>query len=290
MRLATLLLLIVCNRIQATLPQYYVHTFCWSPDGKKMLYVKEIADSTTITDELYIINTDGSENKLLVKDAFAPAGSADGKKIAYCKNVNDQYDIFIAGADGSNAKQITNNDYDDIEPSFSPDGKWLSYTSKKTGKYQVCIMDINGDDITEITTTSGIHSLSSSWSTDGKKLVYYKDAGDGKDRIYVADVASKKEQSITDDTLHNFYPTCIIDGKILYTCREKKEDGILNTILYVIDPNGNNKRSLHLIAWNGRFSTDGKQIAYIKNAADHEGSELFIADVGGKKVRQLTGK
>jgi Tol biopolymer transport system component len=108
--------------------------------------------------------------------------------------------------------------------------------------------------------------------------------------VYVADIASKKEQLITDDTLHNFYPTWTIDGNILYTCREKSEDGILNTILCVIDASGKNKRPLNLIAWNGRFSPDRKEIAYVKNFEDHEGSELFIADADGKNVRQLTGE
>jgi TolB protein len=58
-----------------------------------------------------------------------PAFSPDGKHIAYARANNGHEHLFVANADGSDAKQITDGPADDEEPSWSPDGKRLVFCS-----------------------------------------------------------------------------------------------------------------------------------------------------------------
>src|SRR5262249_55649341 len=79
-----------------------------SPDGKRIL--STVMDTTKGFDpRLFVVNADGTApRQLLEGKAMAAAWSPDGKKIAYMADPGDnQPDIYIADADGSNAVRLT---------------------------------------------------------------------------------------------------------------------------------------------------------------------------------------
>ena len=54
--------------------------------------------------------------------AFAPAFSPDGKRIAYASNRSGNMEIWVANADGSGARKLTSSPATDTAPSWSPTG------------------------------------------------------------------------------------------------------------------------------------------------------------------------
>ena len=62
-----------------------------------------------------------------------PAGSPDGEWIAWQTDAAGNEEIFLARADGSQARNITNSPSDEQHPWFSRDGKWIVYESDKAG-------------------------------------------------------------------------------------------------------------------------------------------------------------
>ena len=102
-----------------------------SPDGKKIAYtisyysVKENKSHTVI----YIMNADGSENKLLTTTAaseYEPAWIKNGEKLAFLSNGQ----IWEMNPDGTERKQLSDYEGGIDGFSFSPDGNKVLFISQ----------------------------------------------------------------------------------------------------------------------------------------------------------------
>lgn len=134
-----------------------------SPDGTKIAFAR--FDPTTWSQDIYVVNADGSDLKLIASgeganDLRIPKFSPDGKSIAYwCgpaengvptagfKGCGPMMDgtyrtsgVMLMNADGSDKRMILIGAGDPVEPvgpselSWSPDGQWLTFD----GDQRVC--------------------------------------------------------------------------------------------------------------------------------------------------------
>ena len=70
--------------------------------------------------------------------------SAAGYTIAFASFGQLNTDIFVADADGSNAKPLLANPALDYDASFSPDGKWIIFTSEQNGSADIYRAHLDG--------------------------------------------------------------------------------------------------------------------------------------------------
>jgi Tol biopolymer transport system component len=102
-------------------------------------------------------------------------------------------ELFVAGADGSQAQQITNFGCASFAPTFTPDGKKILFASNKHNcdgrKFELFLVNLDGSGLEQVTDFGGFTSFPE-FSPDGKRLVFASDK-DAKDRyefnIFVAD-------------------------------------------------------------------------------------------------------
>lgn len=79
----------------------------WSPDGSRILHVREIQGNS----EIFVMNADGSHPRNLSKhtanDSY-PRWSPDGRLIAFRRynTATRRYDLFVMGADGSEQRSL----------------------------------------------------------------------------------------------------------------------------------------------------------------------------------------
>lgn len=115
----------------------------FSPDGKKIAYVKYSSDAKSCS--IWAMEIDGS-NPMQITDAkkgfaFNPCWSPDGSKIlfeSYKKDKKD-YDLYVIDIDGNNSKQLTKNKSYDGSAYWTSDD-YIYFTSDrggKSGKYQI---------------------------------------------------------------------------------------------------------------------------------------------------------
>src|SRR5690242_16956222 len=110
----------------------------WSPDGKKILFASSRAADFPPNYQLYTVPFEGGRVRGITADqgkegVYSPRGDqiayVRGQGLWYRKgyhgSAND--DIWVCNADGSNNRQITTFDGQDISPMWAPDGQTLYY-------------------------------------------------------------------------------------------------------------------------------------------------------------------
>ena len=116
----------------------------WSPDGESILYTGFRLDrSFHFRSSIYTVPAEGGTARLLRRDAYFPAFSPDGSRIAFisiadrngetCGSDECSYhgELYVMDADGANAVRLTRNKGDDMAPSWSPDGSRITFNSNR---------------------------------------------------------------------------------------------------------------------------------------------------------------
>lgn len=166
--------------------------------------------------DLWSMDENGANKKQLTKSIGYDGGaffSRDGKKMMWRANhpatpdLTKRYkdllaenlttpmkmELFIADANGANAKQLTTFGCASFAPTFTPDGKKIIFSSNKHEcdgrKFELFMINTDGTGLEQVTTFGGFTSFPE-FSPDGRKIVFSSDK-DAKSRyefnIFVAD-------------------------------------------------------------------------------------------------------
>jgi len=149
-----------------------------SRDGRRLVYVQRAA-----TRNIQKIPFDETVEKAIGEPAWVTQGSKlavmpelspQGTSLAFFTIAPSQEDIFVAAADGSGLRQLTDDAFRDRVPRWSPDGKRLAFMSNRSGKYEIWTIDQDGSSLRQITFTPGKTSAQTPvWSPDGSRLAYF---------------------------------------------------------------------------------------------------------------------
>lgn len=183
--------------------------------------------------------------------AYGFSSSPDGKRIAY----HQSYQVYVADADGKNAKRVETGNPFNFVPQWSPDGEWLLFVSgehyhchphlvRKDGSGLRKLADRQGyRGVVEFLDVPDFHGGSSDvpvWARDGLHI-YYTAQIDGAVELMRIPVEGKPERLTRSPagTLH-YHPTPSPDGKrLIYG---SKRSG--RRQLYVANADGSGERAL----------------------------------------------
>jgi len=148
----------------------------WTPDGTRLLFCTDddLHPPAKNPSDLYALDV---RTKLLTRimsggvNTF-PVMSPDGKRIAFRRMLGEMNsEVFVANADGSDARNLTNHQAFDGWPSWSPDGKRIAFASNRNAAYQIWVMNADGTAPRLVANTEG-RATSPQWSRDGKKIYF----------------------------------------------------------------------------------------------------------------------
>ena len=131
----------------------------WSPDGQQIIY----ASSFPI--EIFVVSPEGGEVSPLldIPTGWDPAWSKDGQQIAFVSSKDGDQEIYAVNLDGSNLRQLTDNDALERDPTWSPDGQQIVFASDRDGDLEIFVMDADGSNVRQLTDNKSM-DIGPTWS------------------------------------------------------------------------------------------------------------------------------
>jgi TolB protein len=185
----------------------------------------------------------GSEAKVLVSAGRMASGvafSPNGQRIAYSVSDGENAELFVANADGSNPKQITDTKFFlNSSPSWSPDGNKLAFVSNRAGGPQVYTMNADGSGVDRVT-FQGSYNTTPAWSPRGDLIAFTaRDERNAFD-LFTVNVGSKKISRLTQDAKNNEEPSFSPNGRLILFVSTR----LGGKRLFVMTHDGNNQMPL----------------------------------------------
>ncbi len=278
----------------------------WSPDGSRLAFVR--ADTPRGKLEPSDINAwyyDGGDiwtldpatgrEAKLVDDAFGPAWSPDGTRLAFDARWAGPRRIWVADARGRNPRQITADSNEAVvhaHAGWSPDGSHLVFRRLEKTRWDIAVANPSSSEVVRLTDDI-IPDLDPVWSPDGAHVYLVSARGGGLNlwRIpMAAGTPAGPAEQLTTGAGDDVQPAPAPDGRRiafsvlginsdLWRLAVSPEDG---------RPRGSPESvvSTTRVESRGAWSPDGSAIAF--NSDRRGDMNLWLRTIAGGKERQLT--
>lgn len=202
-----------------------------------------------------------------------PVWSPDGKQVVFTSNRAGTYNLYIANADGSQVRQLTNQPPPTVFyfPSWTADGRqiWFSLADDSKGKAVIGYVTPDGKTYKEVA-----NGRDGAISPDGKTIAFTKKVGKGF-CLFTMDANGQnvRQCSQHEDEIGAVAPTWSFDGRqILYS--DQVGDALELFIYERATQQSRQLTALGMISSSGAWSPDGAWVtfrvtgdAYWRNAA-----------------------
>ena len=208
----------------------------------------------------------------------------DGR-IVYGSQASGSSEIWIADADGSHVRQLTNDTVSKYTPVASPDGKYIVYVSEKDGSH---IWRINIDGSQPVKLTNGAEDGNPRISPDSRWVVYSSWTS-GIESLWRVQLEGGEPQTLTDYAATE--PDVSPDGKYL-SCFTGAESDPKRSAMAVIPFDGGkplktfNVPQTTVVDLSPIWTPDGRNLTYIDLHGDV--SNLWYQPVDGGPAKQVT--
>jgi Tol biopolymer transport system component len=168
-------------------------------------------------------------------------------------------------------------------PVVSPDGLHIAFFSNRTGAEELFVISTDGTGELQLTTTPDDKSALA-WTVDGKQILFSAFANDTSD-LYAIDPNGTKQREIAK--VPGRGPTLSPEGtRLIYMTGTWTA-----TRLMLSASNGARPQPItdgSSIAWNNRWSPDGKRIAFTSRSDPKSELAIFVMNADGTGRRQLS--
>ena len=242
---------------------------------------------------IHVVRADGTGVRRLTT-GYKPAWSPDGERIAFVREARGNADIYVADADGQNARRLTRARGGDVTPAWSPDGTRIAFASNRAGLYRIYTMTAEGTDVRLVAAKRQRgDSFVPAWSHDGRLIAFSSSAWSIENpEIYVVRPNGKGLKRLTrtkgdaevlgDDS----WPTWSPDGtRIAFTSNRTG-----NGEIWIMRSDGRNQRRIAGTGrrddWAPAFSPDGTLLAFHSLGRSGPG-RLYVVRPDGTGLRSL---
>jgi hypothetical protein len=207
---------------------------------------------------IYVRRRDGSQlRRLRVPGRPSdPRFSPLGRRIAFTSSGA----IWVAGADGADARRVTPAGLRARHPAWSPDGSALAFAGGRAGRRDIYRIGLDGNDLRRLTFAAA-DEREPAWSARGG-VAFVREARRGNGDLYVVDPVRRRPHRVTRGRADDASPVWSPGGTRIAFTRGRSG----RRQLYVIRPRGDRLRRLTSLrrgvtapAWapNGRLIAFG---------------------------------
>jgi Tol biopolymer transport system component len=168
--------------------QYLHSAGAWDATGEKfaLATIRGGRPALTILD----VDDDSGADEIALPqldEAYSPTWAPDGRSVAFSGMKGGFTDLFVVDSATRTLRQLTNDQYADLQPAWSPDGRTLAFTTDRfstdltrlrCGSYRLALLDVDSQEIDMAPAVHGANQLDPAWSPDGSSLYFVADPGD----------------------------------------------------------------------------------------------------------------
>jgi TolB protein len=222
-----------------------------------------------------------------IYEKLTGVAGAFSTRIAYISSTglgNDQnYQLFVADADGFNPQAVVGSPEPLLSPSWSPDGQSLAYVSFEKGNSAIYVQNVATGQRELVSSGKGINGAPA-FSPDGRYMALTLSAS-GNPEIFIRDLVTGQKRQLTDHWSIDTEPAWSPDSQWVYFTSDRAG----KPQIYRVPVTGGNPSRVTLEGnYNARasISPDGTRIAM----AHGRGNEYRIAvlDTDTGRMRILT--
>lgn len=220
----------------------------------------------------------------IVKAATGRDGIAR-TRIAFANNRTGHKEIWVMDYDGEAVKRLTDARSISLLPRFSPDGRNLAYTSYKDGNPDLWLLDLETGHSRIFSSEQGLN-IAGGFSPDGTKILMTLSRGKSPN-LYLREMSpSAVPERLTSHFGADSTPTFSPDARQVAFVSDRSG----NPQIHVLDIPTKKITRLTSLNWCDApaWSPTGEWIAFAGRAHNKDKMDIFLVDITGGQVRQLT--
>jgi len=204
-------------------------------------------------------------------------------RIAYVTKSANRHHLWVADADGENARAALTSPEPIISPSWAPNGGQLAYVSFEARKPVIYAHDVATGRRRLLANFRGSNSAPS-WSPDGRTVVATLSIS-GNAQIYAMDAGGGEPRRLTNSGSIDTEPVFSADGKSIFFVSDRGG----SPQIYRMDAGGANPQRL---SFSGNYnispapSPDGRWLAYVSRVGG--AFRLHVMDLASGAVSAIT--
>jgi Tol biopolymer transport system component len=229
---------------------------------------------------IWTIAADGTGARLVLRNAYSPAWSPDGSRLAFVSRRSGDEEIYVARADGRGVKRLTRSPGPDLSPAWSSDGRRIAFSRKA----EIWTMNADGTSQRALVRKARIWHEHYSPAWHGSRIVYSSNRVSNFNAELFAAPAKRltftkgAEGVLGDDGMPDFSP----DGRRIVFTSNRDQQGEI----YVMNADGSGQKRLTRRPgddWAPDFSPDGRQVAFTQLPGT-----IWVMRADGTGLRRLT--
>ena len=225
-----------------------------------------------------------------VPNGFTQIGDVRiAQKVAFISEPDNNPEIYLMDADGSNQVRVTSTQYNESRPSLSPDRTKIAFATNRDGHDEIYVINLDGSNPFRVSylqfNCSG--NSDAEWSPDGTKILFTgRNNSSTNPDIYVVNADATNQIRLTTSTALDHLPSWLPDGtRIMFVSYRDNSFGEI----YTMNPDGTNQTRLTNNALPEReptWSPDNTKIAY---SSFRDGRDsIFVINVDGSNEVLVT--
>jgi len=201
-------------------------------------------------------------------------------RVLFLRIAPTQSTLFIATADGSAERPLTQPGSLNYNPAWSPRGDWIAFTSERAGPANLFRMHPDGSDVERLTDDAA-YDDQAAFSPDGRQIAFVSTRAAGFANLWVLDLATRKARALTTGRGGDFRPAWSPDGHWIafssdrdsnFPTAKGRWERLQLVDIYLIHPDGSGLKRISQhgnFCGNPKWTTDSKSVVtYCMSAED----------------------